>query len=117
MAKPDGGAERMTLTRRDFGWAVVSTAGWSAVAAEQPSSSTEKNPDPLIAEAAAWLESIRARYPDERLTPDVLKQVATDVLGDIQHCRRISGYPLKNSDAPAFAMSVWTEGRATFRAE
>lgn len=107
----------MTLTRRDFGWAVASTAGLSAVAAEEPSSSTEKKPDPLIVETAAWLESIRARYPDERLTPDVLKLVATDVLGDIQHCRRISGFPLKNSDAPAFAMSVWTDGRTTFGSE
>jgi hypothetical protein len=104
----------MTLTRRDFGWAVVSSAGFSTVVADELSPSTEKQPDPLVVEAAAWLESIRARYPDARLTPEVLKLVAADVMGDLQHCRRISAFRLKNSDAPAFAMSVWTDGHATF---
>lgn len=56
---------------------------------------------------AAWLESIRVRYPDPRMTPEVLTLIAGDVLGDIMHCRRVSSFPLKNSDAPAFAMTVW----------
>jgi len=29
------------------------------------------------------------------------------VLGDIMHCRRVSSFPLKNSDAPAFVFAAW----------
>ena len=76
--------------------------------ADEPKSPiASPKPDPLHVELAAWMESIRVRYPDSRMTPEVLTLIAGDVLGDIMHCRRISSFPLKNSDAPAFAMTVW----------
>lgn len=106
----------MPLSRREFamGLAAVTTTlpltGSSApVVAEEP-----KQPlapiklDPLRMEAALWLELIRTRYADSRLTPEVLTLVAGDVLGDILHCRKISSFPLKNSDAPSFAIAAWT---------
>ena len=81
----------MPLSRREFamGLAAVTTTlpltGSSApVVAEEP-----KPPlapiklDPLRMEAALWLELIRTRCADSRLTPEVLTLVAGDVLGDI----------------------------------
>ena len=78
-----------------------------ALAEESKSPAEPLKPDPLRVEMAAWLESIRVRYPDPRMTPEVLTLIAGDVLGDIMHCRRVSTFPLKNADAPAFAMTVW----------
>lgn len=102
----------MSISRRGFAKSVAAVAAGLPAAAvalsdEQKSPSEPPKPDPLRVEMAAWLESIRIRYPDPRMTPEVLTLIAGDVLGDIMHCRRVSSYPLKNSDAPAFAMTVW----------
>lgn len=102
----------MSISRRRFAKSVAAAAAGLPVAAvalaDDPKSPTEApKPDPLRVEMAAWLESIRVRYPDPRMTPEVLTLIAGDVLGDIMHCRRVSSFPLKNSDAPAFAMTVW----------
>ncbi len=106
----------MPLSRREFamGLATVTTTlpltGISApIAAEEPKQPTEPiKPDPLRMEAALWLELIRTRYLDPRLTPEVLTLIAGDVLGDIMHCRKVSSFPLKNSDAPSFVIAAWT---------
>lgn len=110
--RPNFWKANMTLTRREFAASVVSAAatapamwlGGAVVAvADDPKMPAEPPVvDPVRLEAALWLESIRVRYPDSRLTPDVLQLVAGDVLGDVMHCRRISAFPLKNSDVPAF---------------
>ncbi len=102
----------MSLSRRGFAKSVAVAAAGLPVAAvalsDEPKSPTEPpKPDPLRVEMGAWLESIRVRYPDPRMTPEVLALIAGDVLGDIMHCRRVSSFPLKNSDSPAFAMTVW----------
>lgn len=99
----------MSISRRSFAKSVAAAvAGIPVVRADEPKVPIEPaKPDPLRVEVAAWVDSIRARYPDPRMTPEVMKLVAGDVLGDILHCRRVSSFPLKNSDAPAFAMTVW----------
>lgn len=102
----------MSISRRGFAKSVVAAAAGLPVAAvalgDDPKSPTEPlKPDPLRVEMTAWLDSIRVRYADPRMTPEVLTLIAGDVLGDIMHCRRVSSFPLKNSDAPAFAMTVW----------
>lgn len=102
----------MSISRRGFAKSVAAVAAGLPVAAaalaDDPKSPIEPpKPDPLRVEMAAWMESIRVRYPDPRMTPEVLTLIAGDVLGDIMHCRRVSSFPLKNSDAPAFAMTVW----------
>lgn len=100
----------MSVSRREFAksMATVVALPITAVAlAEDPKPPPPEKPDPLRVELALWLEMIRARYPDPRLTPAVMSLVAGDCLGDIMHCRRVSSFPLKNSDAPAFAMTVW----------
>jgi hypothetical protein len=102
----------MSISRRGFAKSVAAAAAGLPVTAltlaDEPKAPTEPpKPDPLRIEMAAWLESIRVRYPDTRMTPEVLTLIAGDVLGDIMHCRRVSSFPLKNSDAPAFAMTVW----------
>ena len=100
----------MTVTRRNFAKSMAAVAALpiTVVAlADAPKPPIPENPDPLRVELALWLELIRVRYPDPRLTPAVMTLVAGDCLGDIMHCRRVSSFPLKNSDAPAFAMPVW----------
>ena len=97
----------MPISRREFAKgcaaAAVSLPAAATVADESKKPDEPQKLDPIRAEAALWLELIRTRYPDSRLTPEVLTLVAGDVLGDIMHCRRVSSFPLKNSDAPAFA--------------
>ena len=104
----------MSISRRRFASAVAAaTVGLPVALADEPKAPTEPpKPDPLRVEMAAWMESIRVRYADPRMTPEVLTLIAGDVLGDILHCRRISSFPLKNSDAPAFAMTVWRSPNA-----
>ncbi len=101
----------MPLSRREFAAQVASVTMTlplavlpaPAMATESPAAKSEKEPvDTLRTEAGLWLELIRTRYPDARLTPEVLQLVAGDVIGDILHCRRISSFPLKNADAPSF---------------
>lgn len=104
----------MSISRRRFASSVAAAAvGLPVALADEPKSPTElPKPDPLRVEMAAWMESIRVRYADSRMTPEVLTLIAGDVLGDIMHCRRVSSFPLKNSDAPAFAMTVWRSPHA-----
>ena len=96
----------MPISRREFAKgcaAVAVTLPIAASAADEPKKPDEPQKlDPIRAEAALWLELIGMRYPDPLLTPEVLTLIAGDVLGDIMHCRRVSAFPLKNSDAPAF---------------
>ena len=106
----------MPLSRRDFAMSLatattvlpMSTTAASVVADEPKKPADAIKPDPLRMEAALWLELIQTRYPDPRLTPEVLTLVAGDVLGDILHCRKISSFPLKNADAPSFVISART---------
>ena len=100
----------MPVSRREFAKSIAAVAALPVTAvalADDPKPPSPEKPDPLRVELAVWLELIRVRYPDPRLTPAVMTLVAGDCLGDIMHCRRVSSYPLKNSDAPAFAMTVW----------
>ncbi len=99
------------LSRRDFTKALAVVAGTLPIiaAASSASHSAEpekpneaERPDAVRTEMALWLELIRTRYLDERLTPEVMTSIAGDVLGDIMHCRKVSSFPLQNSHAPAF---------------
>ncbi len=104
----------MPISRREFakGCAAAAVtlpiAATTSTAEESKKSDEPQKLDPLRIEAALWLELIRTRYPDPRLTPEVLTLVAGDVLGDIMHCRRVSSFPLKNSDAPSFVVTART---------
>lgn len=105
----------MPLSRREFAKSLATATAALPLATAVPTVADEPKkpaelikPDPLRMEAALWLELIRTRYPDPRLTPDVLTLVAGDVFGDIMHCRRVSSFPLKNSDAPSFVIAAWT---------
>ena len=110
------------LSRRDFAKelataattlsaAVVASAAANveAFADDVPAKKSEpERPDPVRDEAAAWLNQIRARYPDPHITPEILKDIAGDVLGDVMHCRKLNSFPLKNSDAPSFVCFAWS---------
>ena len=104
----------MPLSRREFAKGLATTTATLSLAAvttitvaDEPTKPAEPEKlEPIRAEAAVWLELIRTRYPDPRLTPEVLTLVAGDVLGDILHCRRVSAFTLKNSDTPAFVVAA-----------
>ena len=98
----------MPLSRREFAKGLAAATAVLPLGASAPVVADEPKPDPLRMEAALWLELIRTRYPDPRLTSEVLTLVAGDVLGDIMHCRKVSSFPLKNSDAPSFVIAAWT---------
>ncbi len=111
-----------SVSRRDFALGICSATALlpicltphAALADEpkkdEPKKNREAEPlNPIQAEAVLWLELILARYPDPRLTPEVMKLVAGDVLGDVFHCRRVSSFSLKNSDSPAFEFSARIE--------
>ena len=97
----------MSVSRREFAKSIAAVATLPVAAVALADDPKPEKPDPLRVELALWLELIRVRYPDPRLTPAVMTLVAGDCLGDIMHCRRVSSFPLKNSDAPAFAMTVF----------
>src|SRR5437899_3095105 len=99
------------LSRRDFTKGLAAVAGTLPIMAATSSASHSAEPDKpteaersdsVRTELALWLELIRTRYPNERLTPEVMTLIAGDVLGDILHCRKVSSFPLQNSHAPAF---------------
>lgn len=99
----------MSVSRREFARSIAAVAALPATVAlaDDPKPPTPDKPDPLRIELALWLELIRIRYPDSHLTENVMKLVAGDCLGDIMHCRKVSSFPLRNSDPPAFAMTVY----------
>ena len=104
----------MPLSRREFAKGLATATATLplaavttiAVADESTKPAEPEKLDPNRAEAAVWLDLIRTRYADPRLTPAIMTLVAGDVLGDIMHCRRVSSFPLKNSDAPAFVFAA-----------
>ena len=100
----------MSVSRREFAKTIATVATLPAMAVclgDESKPPAPETPDPLRVELALWLELIRVRYPDPNLTPAIMTLVAGDCFGDIMHCRRVSSFPLKNSDTPAFAMTVF----------
>ena len=104
------------LTRREFARralstaATVGTAGALTVGVVGEDRSAVEARRPLIDDAHAvedhLLAVMRRRYPDPRLSPDVLREIRRDVAGDVERSRVLSNYVLQNSDEPAFVFAA-----------
>lgn len=111
------------INRREF--AKTAGAGTAAVlvcshrlqAVQEPAEAGHYEPVPVAApkpqreeppsQADLLLAVIERRYPDSRLTPGVLREIRRDMQQYISRGRRLSGYPLKNSDEPAFVFAAY----------
>jgi hypothetical protein len=117
---------RKSINRREFtselaaAAATASTAsflaaapsGLDAVADEtnaKPAAEQEREPEPEPPKSQSDLlvEVVRQRYPDERLTPEILSKIRGDVQADQHRGKVLSDYPLKNSDEPAFIFAAY----------
>lgn len=76
-----------------------------------------KTPPPADAPGAAaseirlQIDLIKTRYPDERLTDDVLRQVTEDVQADRHRAEVMNSYPLRFSDEPPPSFAAWRSDR------
>lgn len=70
---------------------------------QQPESPMPK--PPTLADLL--LEVIRLRYPHERLTGEVLAHIHGEIRADLFGAALLRGYPLRNSDAPAFRFAAF----------
>lgn len=53
------------------------------------------------------LDIVRQRYPDERLSDEILARIRGDLEVDLFRSNMLSRYPLQNSDAPAFVFFAY----------
>ena len=93
------------INRRDFskGLAVgaVGSAlltGRDAPAQQQPN---EPNADELL------VRQIVHEHRDERITDEIVGEIQSDVRGNRSRGRRLSAFPLKNSDEPGFLFAAY----------
>ena len=99
-----------TLAAGAVSGAVVSTSSAAvtnkdAVAADKPPLREEK--DAETTQADHTLAIIRARYPDRRLTPDVLHEIKLDIEADQRRARVLRTVPLTNGDEPGFVFAAY----------
>jgi hypothetical protein len=103
-----------SLTRREFASRALSTVATAGTAAalretalggDKPAVEARR---PLAADVEDHLLAvIRGRYPDPRLSPEVLREIRRDVAGDVERSRALSNYVLHNSDEPAFVFAAY----------
>lgn len=102
------------LTRRDFGWAVASSAATATLTSPAggedsktiaPDKSKEEPRE--IPEPVYLLGAIARHYPDQRLDEVALSGILRDITGDLARSKVISNFPLKNSDEPSYIFQAW----------
>lgn len=102
------------LTRRDFGWAVASSAATvsltspalgddpKTLVADKPKEESRQIPEPVY-----LLGAILRHYPDSRLDEVAINGILRDITGDLARGKVISNFPLKNSDEPSYVFQAW----------
>lgn len=109
-----------SVNRREFakrlaaGAAVAPLAGClsqDAVAGKQQEPQQPEQPKPpadqQIPPERLLLEVVRKRYPDKRLTLDVLASIQNDIRGDLARSKVLSSFPLNNWDEPRFVFAAY----------
>lgn len=105
-----------SVNRRDFARTIAAATAATAATSLEPASADDKPKKPSEPKAppeppppaALLLETIRQRYPDKQLDDqEVLQGIYSELRGDLARSRRLSGFPLKNSDEPGFIFSAF----------
>jgi hypothetical protein len=92
----------MKKTRREFARDAMLAAATPLGLATATAQAQPKGPRPLMDVAEAQLRMVQARF-GKFLTPEQLKEVATEVLRGQYSADALKKVKLKNSDEPAFA--------------
>ena len=109
-------ASSNSVNRRDFDRTIAAATAATAATSLEPASADDKPKKPSKPKAppeppppaALLLETIRQRYPDKQLDDqEVLQGIYSELRGDLARSRRLSGFPLKNSDEPGFIFSAF----------
>ncbi len=109
-------ASSNSVNRRDFARTIAAATAATAATSLEPASADDKPKKPSKPKAppeppppaALLLETIRQRYPDKQLDDqEVLQGIYSELRGDLARSRRLSGFPLKNSDEPGFIFSAF----------
>ena len=105
-----------SVNRRDFARTIAAATAATAATSLEPASADDKPKKPSKPKAppeppppaALLLETIRQRYPDKQLDDqEVLQGIYSELRGDLARSRRLSSFPLKNSDEPGFIFSAF----------
>ncbi len=92
------------VTRRDFARMAVGAAVVPAVAASAEAADAAKPPRPRPPHELL-VEILLSRYPHEKLTPEVIELLKSDVAGDLGRGEALAQYKLANSDEPGFVFT------------
>ena len=107
-----------SVNRRDFARTIAAATAATAATSLEPASADDKPKKPSKPKAppeppppaALLLETIRQRYPDKQLDDqEVLQGIYSELRGDLARSRRLSSFPLKNSDEPGFIFSAFRD--------
>ena len=107
-----------SVNRRDFARTIAVATAATAATSLEPASADDKPKQPSKPKAppeppppaALLLETIRQRYPDKQLDDqEVLQGIYSELRGDLARSRRLSSFPLKNSDEPGFIFSAFRD--------
>ena len=105
-----------SVNRRDFARTIAAATAATAATSLEPASADDKPKKPSKPKAppeppppaALLLETIRQRYPDKQLDDqEDLQGIYSELRGDLARSRRLSSFPLKNSDEPGFIFSAF----------
>lgn len=104
--------ERQHVNRREFTrrlamGAVAAGTPFAASAAEDRSETKPQVTPPPPDEVLLTLQTIAARFPDERLTEPVLAAIGGDVQYNLLLSAQLSRFPLKTADEPAPIFAAW----------
>ena len=109
-------ASSNSVNRRDFARTIAAATAATAATSLEPASADDKPKKPSKPKAppeppppaALLLETIRQRYPDKQLDDqEVLQGIYSELRGDLARSRRLSSFPLMNSDEPGFIFSAF----------
>ncbi len=92
------------------GGSVVGPVGVAVVAEDKTAPESEKKSEaatvPADDPAELWLARVKAAYPSDKLTPEAVEEIRSDIARYLAASKALSAFPLENGDAPAMLFRV-----------